>query len=104
MSVSKEFLDYVMEQFQAITDCQYRKMFGGVGIYHADAMFALISSDDVVYLKCDDSNRSDFEDAGMQQFTNMPYFELPSELLEDVDILLPWVSKAVAVGVATKKL
>lgn len=55
------------------------------------------------YLKCDDSNRSDFEDAGMPQFKDMPYYELSSELLEDTDTLLPWITKAVAVGLATKK-
>lgn len=102
MSVSEEFLDFVKGQFQTITDCKYRKMFGGVGIYHADAMFALISSDNVLYLKCDDSNIGDFQEAGMPQFKNMPYYELSSEFLEDIDILRPWITKAVAVRTAAK--
>ena len=46
------------------------------------------------------TNRPDFEAAGCEQFighgTPMPYFEVPSEVLEDADELEEWVRKAQA--------
>lgn len=86
MGVSKEFIEFWNEQFQSFTNCQSRKMFGGVGTYHNKAMFALISCDDEIYLKCNDSNRGDFKESGMLQFTNMPYYECSSAFLEDIEI------------------
>lgn len=103
MGASKEYKEYVLERFGEITAVRARAMFGGYGIYAEDAMFALISSDDVLYLKVDDSNRAGYETAVMPQFHNMPYFQLPVEILEDDDLLENWVRQAVDVGVRTKK-
>ena len=55
MSVSADFLQYVMEQLTAIARISSRRMFGGVGLYADDLFFALID-DDTVYFKVDDSN------------------------------------------------
>lgn len=66
-------------------------------------MFGLISSDDVLYLKVDEDNRADYEAADMPQFMNMPYFQLPVDVLEDDDKLRKWTSKAVEIGIRTKK-
>jgi len=79
-------------------------MFGGVGIYAGDLFFALID-DDALYFKVDESNRSDFERAGMGPFQPsgdgggvMQYYRVPDELLEDVEALESWVEKAVQVA------
>lgn len=103
MGASKEYRDYVLERLNDVTAVRSRAMFGGFGLYAEDAMFGLISSDDVLYLKADDSNRAAYEDAGMSQFMNMPYYQLPVEALEDDEALRPWVTQAVDVGVRTKK-
>ncbi len=81
-----------------------RSMFGGVGIYSGAAFFALIA-DDTLYFKVDDSTRPDFEARGMSPFRPygddgevMGYYELPHELLEDLEALRGWADKAVAVA------
>lgn len=104
MPVSPEYREFVLEQLGRVTPVSSRRMFGGVGIY-ADGLFFALMDDDTLYLKVDDSNRGDFEAAGMGPFQPfgpdskpMGYYELPAELLEDPDRLRPWVQAAVAVA------
>lgn len=103
MGASKEYRDYVLERLGTVTAVRSRAMFGGFGIYADDAMFGLISSDDVLYLKADDSNQPDYKAAEMPQFMNMPYYQLPVDVFEDDDSLTEWTKKAVDVGIRTKK-
>ena len=59
MSVSDEFLEFVVDQLSSWGGVTARKMFGGAGLYRDGKMFGLIA-DDVAYLKVDDSNRPEF--------------------------------------------
>lgn len=84
-------------------------MFGGVGFYGDGLFFALMARDSL-YFKVDDSNRRDFEGAGMGPFEPfegdsraMQYYEVPTDLLEDVEALGPWVEKAIAVARSKKR-
>ena len=105
MPVSREYREYVLEQLGRATPAvTSRSMFGGVGVY-SDGFFFALMDDDTLYLKVDDSNRGDFEAAGTGPFRpfgedgeTMQYYELPADLLEDVDALRPWVAKSVAVA------
>lgn len=105
MSVSADFLEYVIEQLSGVAKITSRRMFGGVGLYANDLFFALID-DDTVYLKVDDSNRADFVARGCKAFRpfaddptySMNYFELPADVLEDADLLRPWARKSFAVA------
>jgi len=79
-------------------------MFGGVGIYAGQLFFALLA-DDTLYFKVDDSNRPDFERLGMGPFQPygeggevMQYYQVPADLLEDLEALRPWADKAIAVA------
>ena len=85
-----------------------KSMFGGVGIYAQGFFFALIA-EDRLYFKVDDSNRPDFVAAGMGPFMPfgdpdrpMQYYELPEEVLEDPELLAPWMTKAIAVAMKAK--
>ena len=71
MSISDEFVDYVIEQLSGWGEVSARKMFGGAGLYREGVMFGLIA-DDVAYLKADDSNRKDFVRAGASPFKPVP--------------------------------
>lgn len=107
MAFSNEYRDFVVEQFGRVVPVQAKAMFGGVGLYSEGLFFALIA-EDRTYLKVDDSNRPDFEAAGMSAFVPygekpMKYFELPGELLEDVSALRPWLEKAVGVARNAKR-
>lgn len=103
MSVSDAFRDYVLEQLGRITPVTARRMFGGVGIY-ADGLFFALLDDDVLYLKVDDETRSGYEAIGSGPFRPygddraMQYYELPADVLEDLDALGGWVSDALAVA------
>lgn len=105
MSVSPTFRAFVLEQLGRVAPgIRARAMFGGVGIYSEDHFFALID-DDLVYFKVDDGNRGDFEARGMGPFQPggpggevMQYYQLPEDLLEDVEALRPWVGRAIEVA------
>ena len=110
MSVTDGFRDFALEQLQrAASDIRSRGMFGGVGIYAGDVFFGLID-DDVLYLKVDDSNRARFEARGLGSFRPsgqggemMQYYEVPPEVLEDVEALSEWVGASVDVARRAKR-
>ena len=105
MSVSPSFRTFVLDQLGRVaTAVRDRGMFGGVGIYADDLFFALIA-DDALYLKVDDTNRADFEERRMGPFRPfgeggevMQYYQVPEDVLEDVEKLQSWVDKAIAVA------
>ena len=108
MTVSQTFKTLVLEQLgRAVPQVRARSMFGGVGLYAGDLFFALIA-DDTLYLKVDDATRAEFEALGSRPFQpygdereTMQYYNIPAELLEDVDGLRPWAEKAL--GAASRK-
>lgn len=100
MAVSESYQEFVRDQLETVAPIAMKKMFGGIGIYHEGKMFGLISADERLYLKVDDSNRPDYTAAGAEQFMNMPYFELPIEALEDPEAIRPWMEKSLAVAAA----
>ena len=109
MAVNRSFVDFVVDQMGRVAVITTRRMFGGVGVY-GDGLFFALMDDDVLYFKVDDSNRSDFEEAGMGPFKPygddshvMQYYEVPGDVLEDVDTLRPWVEKAISVARAKKR-
>jgi DNA transformation protein and related proteins len=102
MAVSEEFLEYMLGQFADWGGVAAKKMFGGAGLFRDGKMFALIA-DDMAYLKVDDTNREPFIEAGSLQFKPyekrpaMPYFEIPSAILENPADLIEWGKRALAI-------
>ncbi len=79
-------------------------MFGGAGIYYDGLIFGLLA-DDVLYFKVDDSNKSDYERAGMKPFQPfedkpmvMSYYEVPVDILENREVLAEWATKSLVVS------
>ena len=105
MTVSSDFLAYVLDQLAALNGVSSRRMFGGAGLYCDELFFALIS-DDVLYLRVDDSNRADYTARGMAQFkpyadrphSSMNYYEVPAEVLENAGELVVWARRSAAVA------
>ena len=103
MSVSPSFQTFVVDQLSRVVQrVRARRMFGGVGIYSGEVFFALIA-DDTVFFKVDDTTRADFESRQMEPFRPyglegevMQYYQVPDDLLEDVEALRPWAEKALA--------
>ena len=97
MATSPEYAEYIMDILSPIEpEATPRKMFGGVGIFLEGIMFGLITSADDFHLRVDEMNRPDYEALDQPQFMNMPYFQVPADLLDDQDELAVWVEKAVA--------
>lgn len=102
MPVSEEYLVYVVDQLACIGPIAAKRMFGGVGLYCDGLFFGLIASDSL-YFKVDDVNRRDYQAAGARPFQpygedsySMGYYEVPVDVLEDVDQLRVWARGAVA--------
>ncbi|HQP31912.1 MAG TPA: TfoX/Sxy family protein [Deltaproteobacteria bacterium] len=102
MSVSREYLDFVLGQLGWAGSCTARPMFGGVGIY-LDGTFCAIIAHDTLYLKADERTARDFEAKGMGPFKPfedkpvvMRYYEVPPDVLEDPEELAIWARKALA--------
>jgi len=109
LTVSQEYQDYVTGQLATVGYIVCRRMFGGVGLY-ADGIFFALLADDVLYMKVDDTNRQDFEQAGMEAFRpypdqtrSMQYFEVPVDVLEDTEELYTWARKSITVALNAKQ-
>ncbi|MEN6473523.1 MAG: TfoX/Sxy family protein [Syntrophaceae bacterium] len=109
MPVSREFLDFVLDQLSGAGSCTARRMFGGVGIY-LDGTFCAIIAHDTLYLKADARTAQDFEAKGMGPFKPfedrsvvMRYYEVPPEVLEDPEELAVWARKALVIARLSKQ-
>ncbi len=114
MTVSAGFLEFVMEGLAPIPGLRSRRMFGGVGIFREDCMFALIAEDQL-YFKTDTENRGVFEQAGLGPFVyitredgsegKINYYQAPGEALDDMEVMLEWARLGVgaALRAAAKK-
>jgi DNA transformation protein and related proteins len=67
LTVSADYLAYVLDQLASLGPVRSRRMFGGVGLYGDDVFFALIDSD-TLYFKVDDTNRSEYTQRGCAPF------------------------------------
>lgn len=104
MTVSDDFLHFVLEQLSSWGRVTARRMFGGAGLYRDGKMFGLIA-DDVAYLKVDRSNREQFLQADSKPFrpypnraTVMPYYEVPPDILEQPENLVEWAEQSLAIA------
>ena len=105
MSVSAEFIDFLLESLAPLGPVQARRMFGGAGLYCDGVMFALID-DETVYLKANDQTSSAFSAEGLKPFTyhgknkpvTMLYWRVPERLFDDQDEFVVWAQTALSVA------
>jgi DNA transformation protein len=109
LRVSDGFRTYALDQLSSVEHLQARPMFGGFGLYAGDLFFGILAAD-VLYLKVDDTNRSDYEKAKSQPFRpfasrpmSMSYYAVPLNVLEAAPILASWVRRSIAVARTSKK-
>jgi len=103
MTISNDFLEYVLDQFSEWGGVTVRKMFGGAGLYRDGKMFGLVS-DNVAYLKVDETNRDKFIEAGSEPFKPFPdrptmrsFYEIPPDIFERSEKLIEWSKKSLAI-------
>ncbi len=93
------FKDFVLEQLSEARGLKTRAMFGGTGIYMGASFFGIIHKG-AFYLRTDEASRAAYVKAGSRPFNPKGrkelhrYYEVPSEVLEDVDELLIWAKRA----------
>jgi len=101
MAVSETFRSLVLDQLARVAPAVTgKRMFGGLGIYSREMFFAL-ADQDRLYLKADDQTRGEFKAQGWEPFRpfgddrmTMQYYEVPLEVIENVERLRPWVERA----------
>jgi DNA transformation protein len=108
LAMPDEFIEYVMELFGPFGTVGVRRMFGGHGMYLDGLMFAIVS-DDTLYLKADEMNRVEFEQASCEVFgyarkgkrATLNFFRAPEEAMESPQLMLPWARTAYAAALRT---
>ena len=97
MAPNKEYLDNVMTLLAPLGSISVKSMFGGFGLFHEGAMFALISGNGL-FFKVDESNRTLYEKAGSKKYGPMPYYLVPKEIFQDVTKLLDWARQSILIA------
>jgi DNA transformation protein and related proteins len=111
VAVSQEYLRYVLEQLGGLGRITSRRMFGGAGIYCGELFFALVFEDQL-YFKVGDTNRTEYEERGMQRFKpyadrpelSMTYYTVPVDVLEDSELLREWGKRSVGAALSSAKV
>ena len=108
MAYSESDLNFILDQLSGIPEISHKRMFGGIGFFHQDRMFGMIGGG-IFRLKVNESNTADYKTRGMTPFTmgsqgkELPYWEVPLDVLEDRSLLTEWAMKSVAVAHKSKK-
>jgi len=94
MSVSRGDIDQAVELFSGLGEITTRKMMGGLCLYHAGTIFAIIGPEGGLYLKGEGAMRARLEEMGCSRWTytrkdgsvaTMGYWSLPDAALDDPD-------------------
>jgi DNA transformation protein len=107
--MSAEYEDFLRDLFKPFGEITFRRMFGGLGVYH-NATILAIAGDDILYLKVDDINRPAFEAAGSAPFSysrgeknfSMSYWQVPETLLDDPDEFMGWARNSYEAALRTE--
>ena len=100
--MSCSFVEEVLHRLEQTGEVSSRRMFGGVGIFHAGLMFALIA-DNELYLKADQKSVHFFEQADCPPFSyskangkvfKMSYYLAPESFFEELDETILWSKRA----------
>jgi DNA transformation protein len=110
VAVDPGFLDHVTDLLSDLGPVQVKRMFGGVGLYQSDLMFALIFGDSL-FLKADKDTEAQFEAAGSAPFTYemkdgrtgiLHFWRLPEEAVDDRIAACRWARLAVETAIKAR--
>ncbi len=105
MSISDADIAFALELFEDLGPLTTRKMMGGLCLYADGTIFAIIHSDGTLLLKGANGFDKVLNEAGWARWsyarkdgspTQMPYWELPPELLDDPNEACDWARRALA--------
>jgi DNA transformation protein len=113
MVASDSFAGFLREQLAPLGRVTLRRMFGKTGVFCDGLMFAMVT-DDTLYFRVDDHNRTEFQEAssfpplnyGKQGRTiDLSFWRAPDRLFDEPDELVGWARTALAAArrVAAKR-
>mgnify|MGYP001610970651 CR=1 FL=1 len=96
-------------EFSRLGQVSARKMFGGHGLY-CDGVFFGIVMDGTLYLKTDDQNRAEFEQAECEIFSysrkgkraTLNFYRAPEEAMDSPHLMLPWARSALSAALRAR--
>lgn len=99
-------IEWVRECLEPIGAVTMRKMMGGATLYCDGIIFAIVSRDGELWLKCDSENEDVFKEAGLEKFTfemkgkqgSMNYRRAPLDVHDDPDAMREWARLGIAAG------
>lgn len=95
---SAKSAEILNEKLNAIEGIQFKKMFGGHGIFHEGKMFGIVNSKGDCYFKADESTKSEYDAKGSHKHSKMPYYLIPNDVLNENELLLEWTKKSIAIS------
>ena len=106
---NSEFVDYIIDLLSAYGTIRARRMFGGYGIYCNKIIFAIIINDEL-YFKAVGDLAKEYKNAGSFPFSYkldnktiaLSYWQVPSEIIEEEDLLKTWFNKSLQLAIEKK--
>ena len=104
MVASDSFAEFLREQLAPLGRVTMRRMFGKTGVFCDGLMFAMVT-DDTLYFRVDDHNRTDFKEAESAPPLNyekkgstidLSFWRAPERLFDESDELVTWAQLALA--------
>ncbi len=113
MVASDSFAEFLREQLAQLGRVTMRRMFGKTGVFCNGLMFGMVT-DDLLYFRVDDHNRTVFKEAESVPPLNyekqgctidLAFWRVPERLLDDPEELVTWARAALAAArrVAAKR-
>src|SRR6478609_1686134 len=102
MVASDGFAEFLREQLSPLGRVTMRRMFGKTGVFCDGLMFGMIT-DDTLYVRVDDHNRTVFKEAESDPPLNyekqgrtidLSFWRVPERLLDEPDELIVWARAA----------
>ena len=113
MVASESFAEFLHEQLAPLGRVTMRRMFGKTGVFCDGLMFAMVT-DDTLYFRVDDHNRTAFREAESfpplnyakkSRTIDLSFWRAPERLWDEPDELVAWARTALAAArrVAAKR-
>jgi DNA transformation protein and related proteins len=113
MVASDSFREFLREQLAPLGRVTMRRMFGKIGVFCDRVMFGMVT-DDTLYLRIDDHNRTAFSEAAFApplsyekkgRTIDLSFWCVPVRLLDEPEELVTWARAALAAAhrVAAKR-
>ena len=109
MAIDEKTLAEIKTLFELLDNVQFKKMFGGIGIFRYGIMFSMISKSSQLYFRANHEDVNKYESLGARSFNphkkgkGMPYWEVPKEVISNREMFIEWAEEAYQIALEAKK-